>query len=197
MHFPLRRWNTVHCWWRQLQKWLHWDVLGIPAPLLVLELQCIGIQRTTHWGSSFSVPHAPLHPQWRLSFCVPWYGNHFPSNLSYLFCLVWPPRGSEAHRETDCTDCAELQKPGPVSHGGAFSPSDVSWPFPWGSQAAHSASVNTGPSVSFSVTRLSLFKTERWIALSVCDVLTVGGLDVMNSLWIKQIRCLIMRVLNC
>lgn len=59
----------------------------------------------------FSVPHAPLHPQWRLSFCVSWYGNHFSSNLSYLFCLVWPPRGSEAHRETDCTDCAELQKP--------------------------------------------------------------------------------------
>lgn len=161
MHFPLRRWNTVHCWWRQLQKWLHWDVLGIPAPLLVLELQCIGIQRTTHWGSSFSVPHAPLHPQWRLSFCVPWYGNHFPSNLSYLFCLVWLPRGSEAHRETDCTDCAELQKPGPVSHGGAFSPSDVSWPFPWGSQAAHSASVNTGPSVSFSVTRPLAFLFSR------------------------------------
>lgn len=38
---------------------------------------------------------------------------------------------------------------GPVSHGGV----DVSSPFPWGSQAAHPASVNTSPSVPFPVTR--------------------------------------------
>lgn len=81
--------------------------------------------------------------------------------LISLICFVWYGHPGGARHIEKQTDCAELQKPGPVSHGGAFSPSDVSWPFPWGSQAAHSASVNTGPSVSFSVTPPLAFLFSR------------------------------------
>lgn len=76
--------------------------------------------------------------------------------LISLICFVWcghPGGARHIEKQTVLTVQSFKSLAGPVSHGGAFSPSDVSWPFPWGSQAAHSASVNTGPSVSFSVTR--------------------------------------------
>lgn len=86
-----------------------------------------------------------------------WCGNRFPFNLCYLFCLVQLPCGAKRTEKPAALMIQNLKSlAGPVSHGGAYSPSDVSWPFPWGSQAARAASVNTGPSVPFQSLRRSL-----------------------------------------
>lgn len=78
----------------------------------------------------------------------------FPFETYFFVLFGAADLGIEARWETDCNDCEGRQRQaGPVSHSGAFTPLDVSWPFPWGSRAAYPASVNTGPSVPFPVTR--------------------------------------------
>ena len=121
--------------------------LASQAPPLKLELQCTASQRTTLWASCFS--------QCMVSCLFPGTATIFPFSLSYLFRLMRPALGSEALWETGRADCEGAQRQaGPVSHGGAFVPSDVSRPFPRGSRAARPASVNTGLSVSLPVTSL-------------------------------------------
>lgn len=119
-----------------------------------------------------------LQPQCMVSCLIPGTATIFPSSLSYLFRLVRPALGSEARWETDRVDCEGAQRQaGPVSHGGAFAPSDVSRPFPRGSRAARPASVNTGPSVSLPVTSLlssPLSRQEKgWMLGCVCACVCV------------------------
>lgn len=84
------------------------------APSLVLELQRAASQRTTHSTLLVKQPFSFLN------FFVVLFGA--------------AELGSEARWETDCNDCERRQRQaGPVSHRGAFTPLDVSWPFPWGS----------------------------------------------------------------
>lgn len=86
--------------------------------------------------------------------------------------------GSKARWEMDCIDCQGPQRQaGPVSHGRAFSPLDGSRPFPRGSQAAHPASVNTGPSVSFPVTHPPPHHGSKKDDCGACVCVCVSHLD--------------------